>query len=79
MWLNQDGKVSGGKKKKRIECRISKDGETVKFDRQNFTGSSCAKETAWLEDAFGQVLHRKKKPEYFKKKDVEASIDIDNA
>jgi len=65
-------------KKKLIIVRISEDGETVTFDRNNFQGTSCAKETEWLEKAFGEVKYSKKKPEYHETKKKETSIEIDN-
>jgi len=47
-----------------IVVRIRKDG-TVVIDTQGFTGSLCKEATKPLEEALGEVLEEKLKPEYY--------------
>lgn len=50
---------------KQIIVEVLPDGQ-IKIDAIGFQGSACAKATALLEKALGQVTQRGKKPEFYR-------------
>lgn len=50
-----------------IDVTISKDGQKVEFDLNNFEASSCKDFIGSIMNKLGEVEKEKKKPEFFKK------------
>ncbi len=52
------------------------DGKTVKKETKGFTGSSCIKDTKFLEDALGKPKNRRKKAKYYEEQKEENREDL---
>ena len=54
-------------KTRTIEITVQPDGK-LEIEALGFTGADCEKATAFIEDALGRPVSKRKKPEYYRRK-----------